>query len=185
MRQFNPGPSGFRMDRQGSMLAHTVIVMTCLSVLLTLSGTLLFRMFRQQSEMTRSIVQTGTLSRLARDFRTDVHRAESITLVRDNGASLQLGVRGATVTWFTVGEVVHRVTGDTPVPDIQTAPRETYRCPYADVRLSIVRTEGQRPLATLQVSRGSQTPPVGFRVHTLSTVVAVGLDNRFAEGGTP
>ena len=183
MRRCDPKQPAPRKVRQGSLLVQTVIVMTCLSILLTLSGTLLFRMFRQQTEMTRSIVQTGTLSRLARDFRTDVHRAESVKLVEDNGSRLELSLRGSTVVWFTTGHVVHRTAGETDAPDIRTAPGETYLCPYADVSLSLVRTEQQRPLATLEVRRGSQTLPGGFQLHTLSTSAAVGLDQRFA-GGT-
>jgi len=156
--------------------------MTCLSVLLTLSGTLLFRLFRQQTEMTRSIVQTGTLSRLSRDFRADAHRAESVKRTGDNGTRLEFRFRSSTVTWSVADEVVHRVVNETTGSGTETAARETYLCPYAEIQVSVARAEQQRPLARLVVRPGVQMPPAGFQIHTLSASAAVGLDHRFAGG---
>jgi hypothetical protein len=100
-------------DRRGTMLAQMVIVMSCMSILITLSGTLLFRLLHQQVEMTKSVVQTGTWARLARDFRTDVHGAKSAKQAGENGNALTLTVDDGTVTWrsdgeFTPGQILIR-----------------------------------------------------------------------------
>lgn len=169
--------------RRGSLLAKMVIVMSCLSILITLSGSLLFRLFRQQSDMTLDIVQTGTWARMARDFRTDVHNAKSVRPTGDNGDALELSVEDGTVTWLAAEESVRRIhrPSDSQTT-IEETPGERYLCREAGARFSLSETDGRGSLAVLQVNPAE--PSNGqVEARTLTVRAAVGLDRRF-EGGT-
>jgi hypothetical protein len=160
------------------MLAQIVIVMTCMSILITLSGMLLFRLLHQQVEMTKAVVQTGTWTRLARDFRNDVHAAGSAKQMGEGGNALELAVDDGTVTWRSEGEFVHRV--HRPV-DSQTAPEltpgERYHCQNASATFSLSETETTGPLAVLQVAP-VDSAEASYAATSLRISTAVGLSRR-------
>jgi len=159
-----------------------VVVMSCMSILITLSGTLLFRLFRQQANMTQVTVQMATWSRLARDFRSDIHSARSAQETGENGESLELAFENGTVTWRADGEIVHRIHRVTDSPrTVAETPGERYLCPNGAAVFSVSATEGQESLVELRVtpadSEKASSIPNSLRIST-----ALGL-NRRHEGG--
>lgn len=177
-RRISTNTPSRRTIRRGSLLAQMVIVMSCMSILVTLSGMLLFRLFHQQAEMTKSVVQTGTWTRLAHDFRSDVHDASLAQTTGGDGDTLELTVQNGTVTWRQVGEFVFRTqrsaNSQTPV---ESTPGERYLCPGGSARFSLIETPGRSPLAVLRIhpamsaeSRNSAT--------SLHVSAAVGLNRR-------
>jgi hypothetical protein len=169
-------------NRRGSMLAQMVVVMTCMSILITLSGMLLFRLLHQQAEMTKAVVQTGTWTRLARDFRQDVHEAKSAKQVGEKGSELELTVEDGTITWRSEGEIVHRVfrPADSQAA-VEATPGERYLCQNAAATFSISEAESTEPLAILQVAPADSTE-ASFAATSLRVSTVVGLNHRF-EGG--
>ena len=170
--------------RRGSLLAQMVVVMSCMSILITLSGTLLFRLFRQQANMTQATVQTATWSRLARDFRSDVHSARSANVTGEDGKSLELVFENGTVTWRADGEVVHRIHRATDSPKtVKETPGEQYLCPNGAAVFSVSTPNGQKSLVELRVtpadSGKASSIPNSLRIST-----ALGLDRRHEGGPT-
>ena len=151
---------------------------------ITLSGTLLFRLFRQQANMTQATVQTATWSRLARDFRADVHSARSAQVTGENGKSLELIIENGTVTWRADGEIVHRIHRATDSPrTVAETPGERYLCPNGAAVFSVSATEGQESLVELRVtpanSEKASSIPNSLRIST-----ALGLNHRHEGGPT-
>ncbi|MDA0591029.1 MAG: hypothetical protein O2820_10310 [Planctomycetota bacterium] len=169
-------------NRRGSMLAQMVVVMTCMSILITLSGMLLFRLLHQQVEMTKAVVQTGTWTRLARDFRNDVHAARSAKQTGEAGNALELTFDDGTVTWRSDGEFVHRAHRPA---DSQTGPEltpgERYRCQNATATFSLSQAEATGSLAVLQVAPVDSSE-ASYAATSLRISTAVGLSRRH-EGG--
>lgn len=193
----NPGMANnsFRRNsvkRRGTMLAQMVVVMSCMSILITLSGTLLFRLFRQQADMTQATVQTATWSRLARDFRSDVHRAKSAKVAGDKGESLELAFPNGTVTWRADGEVVHRIHRPADSQkSVEETPGERYLCPNGAATFSVTEAavtetavteaEGQGKLVELRVAPADSAKASSIP-DSLLLSTALGLDRRH-EGG--
>lgn len=179
-RRPNNGTTPEALQRRGSLLAQMVVVMSCMSILITLNGTLLFRLFRQQSEMTVATVQAAVCSRLARDFRNDVHQAAEIRRIGDDERSLELTVESGTIIWQIDGDTVRRVhlPADTQ-KTLNNSPGERYHCLDCSVSFTLVEAEGQSTLAQLQLA------PAGSPTATASTIrilSSLGLARRH-EGG--
>lgn len=61
--------------RQGYSLIELVVVMSMLSVLLALTGTTFYFLMRSEKSVTQSLVTERSVSRLANQFRDDVHQS--------------------------------------------------------------------------------------------------------------
>lgn len=173
-----------QQNRRGSMLAQMVVVMTCMSILITLSGMLLFRLLHQQAEMTKAVVQTGTWTRLARDFRHDVHEANSAKQAGEGGSELELTVDDGTITWRSEGEIVHRAfrPADSQAT-VEATPGERYLCQDAAATFSVSEAGSTGALAILQVSP-ADSAEASFAATSLRVSTAVGLNHRFEGGPT-
>lgn len=86
-------------NRRGSGLVKCIVIMTMFSMLMTIAGTALFRMFRQQMDLSTSIAHSSVLSRLARDFRSDVHAAKEAKIVGDAGREIVFRSGDDIITW--------------------------------------------------------------------------------------
>lgn len=170
--------------RRGSLLAQMVVVMSCMSILITLSGTLLFRLFRQQANMTQATVQTATWSRLARDFRSDVHGAGSAKVAGEDGESLELVLENGTVTWRADGEIVQRIHRATDSQKtIEETPGERYLCPNGAAVFAVSATEGLETLVELRVMP-AEAEKASLLRNSLRISTALGLDRRHEGGPT-
>lgn len=168
--------------RRGSLLAQMIVVMSCMSILITLSGTLLFRLFRQQATMTQATVQTATWSRLARDFRSDVHGASLAKVAGEDGRTLELAFENGTVTWRADGEIVQRThrAADSSKP-VEETPGERYLCPNGAAAFSVIASENQVTLIELRVTP-AEAEKASSISNSLRISTALGLDRRH-EGG--
>lgn len=167
--------------RQGSFLVQCIVVMTMLSIIMTISGTALFRLFRQQSDLSVSIAHSALLSRLARDFRADAHAAQDVTVAGDGGREIVFRNGTGLVTWSVGTGLVTRATRDGQATDV-TQPTESTRLPEMELRFEVLpkptsdqSTDSPRVRMTLL-----PTAQAKFHVVTTTTIdAAVGLNHRF------
>ena len=171
--------------RRGSALIQMIVTMAVLSILLTVSGTALVRMYRQQSLQLERIARTAAWQRLARDFRNDVHSATDVSISEDDPTLLVITQTDQTITWVVVNDSIRRVmTGPSsePQPDIdpRQMPGEAYRFLDATLQITVV---SDNDTATFAVVAVTSHEPAGIAEPSTDRIEAhVGRDLNFAPG---
>ncbi len=94
--------------RRGFSLIQLLVVMSMLSVITTFCGVMLAKLFRQHASLTTLTAQTGTWTRLTRDFRHDLHGATTAELSGADGRNLLLTVGGQRIRWTVSADVIRR-----------------------------------------------------------------------------
>lgn len=176
----DPENSKHHCHRRGSWLPQLVITLTIMSVLMTISSSALFRMYRQETLMVERIFQTSTWLRLSRDFRRDIHVASSVTPSED-GLQLTLKNSETDIVWLIAGDEVKRVLHQSDTAEPASLPGEEYAFADSTLRFSVTTAESTGSVASLQM-----TPPAtpnGSTPQTRSIPAAVGLDHRFNNPG--
>ena len=179
------GPDRHR--RRGLTLIHLLVVMSMLSVLTCFCGVLLAKLFRQHASLTTLTAQTGTWTRLSRDFRRDLHAATAAEISGAGARNLLLNVAGERIHWTISADVIRRTVETSkaaePGKTVETGGRPAEQTPSEKYVLanSVSRFEVaamQPPVASLIVEAGpdrDQTTPV-----LKGTVEAVvGFDHRW------
>ena len=121
--------------RRGYSLIEMLAVMTMTSAILTLATMSIGLIMRSERTGRDSLVATQTAQRMARQFRNDVHAAQTATVTSDKQkrSSLTLESFGhPTVTWSHVTVGLRRTVDSTPVRI------ETYRVSTQAVSFHII-----------------------------------------------
>lgn len=169
--------------RRGSALIQMIVTMAVLSILLTVSGTALVRMYRQQSLQLERIARTAAWQRLARDFRNDVHAAMGASVSEDAAAQLVISQADQIITWIVVNDSVRRIVTSAdsesqPATDLKQRPGETYHFPDATLQLTVVESTDTTAFAIVEVTSHE---PAGIAEPTTRRIEAyVGRDLNFA-----
>lgn len=170
--------------RRGTSLIELMVVVTGCAAFLSLSGQLLHRAMRTQSESRRCFDAERTAWRLAKDFRRDANAALAATTAADDvgaGGLLRLELPGERI-------VAYRRDGASIVRTEKqgddAASRETYSLPTATA-IAVEFNESTR-LATLSIGSDPEDeaapPPTRLRDARIDVeaVAAVGRDRRFS-----
>ena len=173
LQQSARGPDRHR--RRGFSLIQLLVVMSMLSVILTFCGVMLAKLFRQHASLTTLTAQTGTWTRLSRDFRQDLHAATSAEISGARSSKLLLNVSGERIQWTVLADVIHRTVETAGRPAEQT-PGEKYVLANSVSRFEVAAM--QPPVASLIVEAGPerdlQTPVLKGTVEAV-----VGFDHRW------
>ena len=151
-------------SRRGVTLIELVVALTMFSFMMTLSGMTFHLLMRSEKMVSQSFVTERALSKLAIDFRDDVHRAKSGTMPASEGASIQqldLDFTDGTSARYLIDK--NRVTRSLMKADTLTA-REDFRLPDCQIRFAPVidsdprvrRLIIERPAPTM--TRNSRAP---------------------------
>ena len=155
--------------------------MSMLSVLTCFCGVLLAKLFRQHASLTTLTAQTGTWTRLSRDFRRDLHAATAAEISGAGARNLLLNVAGERIHWTISADVIRRTVetskaAETAGRPVEQTPSEKYVLANSVSRFEVAAM--QPPVASLIVEAGperDQTTPV-----LKGTVEAVvGFDHRW------
>ncbi|MCA9054101.1 MAG: prepilin-type N-terminal cleavage/methylation domain-containing protein [Planctomycetaceae bacterium] len=170
--------------RSGVSLVELLIVMTALGVVLTTSTVTLYRMLQAQSAATTGLSEAMTLSRLAADFRRDVHAASGVA-VENVGDTTELrlsDVAGNSVVYAArEGRLIRESMPEEAPPADAQPTREEYR--LGPVVITFELRESERLAAVLLTRRDSAesvpTSATGAILHRQPTdttiVAAVGI----------
>lgn len=153
--------------------------MGVMSILLTVSGTALIRMYKQQSVMLQTLDNGAAWKRLARDFRTDVHSAENVSPAAGDTNRIDLTIDGRPVAWIVDGELIRRVTATNDASEIEiNAAGERYVFPDSTLELAISEANaGQSSIVTVVVRAGSESRDSQTGSGSIKAVA--GFDHRF------
>lgn len=181
-------------DRRGVTLVELIVVLTGCAVMLSISGQIIHRAMRSQSDSRRAFDGQRAAWRLATDFRRDAHAAIDATLHEDEedmSEMLRLELHGSRVVSYTRdgANVVRTLTR----PDGPEA-RETYAFP-AGMKAE-VRFDDAASVATMSIgadpAAADEAPPKSANEAPVHVDIAaqVGRDRRFhseepAEEGAP
>ena len=167
------GPDRHR--RRGFSLIQLLVVMSMLSVMLTFCGVMLSKLFRQHASLTTLTAQTGTWTRLTRDFRQDLHAATSAEISGADRRNLLLTVGEQRIHWTVAADEIHR-TVETVGRETEQTPGERYVLANSVSRFEVKALPSQ--VASLIVEAGAdrnlQTPVLKGTVEAV-----VGLDHRW------
>ena len=176
--------------RRGASLIELMVVIAIISALFGMVGVILHRMFLSEQVAMRSAMTERTVSRLAVQFRRDVHAATTVTRVEtENGQASNLvlasshdATTGASPLANVVysigeGEVIREL-----VADGKTTSREVYRLPECRVHLPASTNEAAVEMVSLVIERQGSTitpQPQATRPHrSLAIEAALGRDDK-------
>jgi hypothetical protein len=170
--------------RRGTTLIELMVVITGCAALLSLSGQLLHRALKNQSESRRYFDLEHTAWRLAHDFRRDVNAAETATTPDADDALLRLELPAdRRVAYSRDGASLVRTLTRADGPPA----RETYALPEGAV--VAVEFDEQAQLITLSVTgestKNDQAPPTRINDARLAVdaVAQLNRDGRFEASG--
>ncbi len=169
------------LARSGITLIECLVVITILSVLMALVGSILFRVYRQQSLLTVATHQSSTWLRLARALRSDLHAAAQVSVSGDNNSQLTFNLGPDAVTWSIKGDRVRRASKASNGTG-ESIGTESFVLPRAGLKFELSGSDN-RQLVKLIATAPTQTDDGQPAAH--GTIEgAVGLDRRW-EGGQP
>lgn len=168
--------------RRGSALMQMAVTMTVMSTLMTVSGTALVRMYRQQGRQLERLAATNNWQRLSRDFRSDMHAARGVTRTDDAPQRLVIALESESVTWFIHGDEVRRVKTDAEnvAADADQTLRiagESYAFPDTSIEFEITQETTQAELAAIVIT---PEPDAATQHPSTRIEASVGRDRQFA-----
>lgn len=154
-----------------------IIAISLMGILLTISTTALYRMFRQEALMVERAFETSTWMRLSRDFRRDVHVSRSATPSED-GTRFVLTGSDSRIVWIIKDGDVKRVSQDLKSEsDPSLTPGEQYAFSDSTIRFLLEKPGGAKAIASIEVTPALK--PHGGASPAKVILAAVGLDHRF------
>jgi len=168
--------------RRGTTLVELLIVMTGCAAFLSLSGQLLHRALKTQSESRRFFDAERTAWRLAEDFRRDVHAADAATTDGAGGAEsllrLELPEHRVVVYTREGASIVRTLTR----PDGPAA-RELYPLPARSAIEVEVDDAGRLVTLLIEAEEADPEAPPPTRINEarihVEAVAQLGRDGRF------
>lgn len=155
--------------------------MSMLSVITTFCGVMLAKLFRQHAALTTLTAQTGTWTRLTRDFRHDLHAATTAEVSGDDSRNLLLTVGEQRIRWTVSADVIRRTVETAEAAKAEGSPAgqtpgERYVLANSVSRFEV--TAMPSPVASLIVEAGpdrdQKTPVLKGTVEAV-----VGFDRRW------
>lgn len=155
-------------NRAGKSLLELLVVMALASVVLTLGAQTLIQLLRAERLETSAVSRSMNLSRVARQFRADVHDAKSAQLIPADDQSLEtLELRtsdGRRIVYIAEESEIRRTVHNPP----QTAGREAYRLYYGDLHFEVDDKEERASLGySYLMGRGAENPTVAGKRRVL------------------
>ena len=182
MRSATPSSPRRLRSRAGTSLIQLVIVMSIASVLMSLTGIALHRLFRQEVALVEAVSDTMAWHRLSHEFRHYAHHARSATS-DEPSSELRFELPDGAVLWQVVGSELHRRR--VQINSDERLPAEVYRFTDSDIRFAAdaisedATLDGQ--VVTVEVTRHEGVPGKAFPVRLQA---AVGLNHRVAAAST-
>lgn len=173
-----------RQPRAAFTLIEMLVAIGVLGALTSVAVTALVNLNRQQAGMADGLGLSLSFQRLARDFREDVHAAESASIAGDNGQRLQIVSADSHVVWYVDGVKIRRVSRIGELPDdVSQLPGESYPIPGPTALFAMSPPDGDRngSLAVLHIPPTNDVPSAAAH-YGLRISAAVGLDRRFETG---
>lgn len=167
--------------RRGFSLIQLLVVLSIVSVITCFCGVMLAKLFRQHASLTTLTAQTGTWTRLTRDFRRDLHAATSAEISGAGGHNLLLDVAGERIHWTISADVIQRTvapskSAETVDRPVEQRPGEKYVLANSVSHFEVGAM--QPPVASLIVEAGpdrdQKTPVLKGTIEA-----AVGFDHRW------
>ncbi len=177
-----------RSTRRGYALIEMVLAIGAVGIVLGMCGGLLHVLLRLDRAGRDHLVETATIGRLARQFRSDVHASTEARAGGDAGAAANLDLKlpedRKIVYEAREREVVRTVHHGATVEK-----REAYRLPFSRNGRFLVRNTDSQVWVSLELRRGtakeSETGPGSLR-HDLQIEAVAGKDrDRFALAEKP
>lgn len=166
--------------RNGVTLIELLVVITLFSTIFLLFGSVLFRVYRQQTWLTVATHQSRTWLQLARALRSDLHAASTVSWQGDERSELMLTAGGDSIRWAITDAEVQRfvISGDAQ----EATSRERFVLPNTRLKFELIQSE-QQQLARLTATA---TPLIDSSLPPSSGVIesAIGINRRW-EGGLP
>ena len=161
--------------RACSSLVQLVIVMSIASVLMSLTGVALHRLFRQEVSLVEAVADTATWHRLSHDIRRDAHHAGSAVFEKP-ASELRFELSDGGVLWTVVGNELHRRRLQSDSGKVQ--PSDVYRFTDATIQFA---SESSAESAEVRRKTGRPDNQLPVRLSA-----AVGLNQRVAiRAGAP
>jgi len=171
-------------SRSGHSLIEMMVVFSVFSATMILTGMVFFRLFQSEQTATRTTLIQLTISRLADQFRRDVHAADAVQWKDVNGATVLELTSGSPPFRVSYTAVANSLQRD--VISASDPHRETYRLPEVQVSFphSVVgQTDRSIRLAVLRPRATATTDPQS--IHPLRELVIeaeLGRDHRLITG---
>ena len=186
------GVAAKRNARRGASLIELMVVIAIISTLFSMVGVVFHRLFLSEQVAMRAALTERTVSRLADQFRRDVHVAMTAMHAEAGKESLvslvlktspNAGVEGSdpTTVVYSIddGEVIREA-----FVDGKTASREVYRLPECQMRFPASTNEVTIEMVSLVIERqGSTVTPQPQAVRPRRSLVieaALGRDTKLA-----
>ena len=194
----SPGVNAARLtktsQRRGVSLIELMVVIAIISALFSMVGVVFHRLFLSEQVAMRAALTERTVSRLADQFRRDVHaattatrsengdgRASSLALLSSHDVAAEPNAAAKVIYSFNDGEVLREL-----IADGKTTSREVYRLPECRLRLPATTTEGKVEVVSLIIERQGSTitpqPQATRPRRSLAIEAALGRDDQLAKG---
>lgn len=162
------------MARQGKTIIELLVVISVFGAMMTPIGRLLHTMMRAEREGAHALAAGTNASRLAREFRSDVHAARDTQLAKANGELQLVRNDGTVVTYRAAGDHIQR----TITRGEETLSRDSFRLGLGATRFEL---SDEPPLAILLHERRSPgaNPPESPGIRSLRVEAVPGRDYRF------
>ncbi len=182
-----------RKARRGASLIELMVVISIISILFGMVGVVFHRLFLSEQVAMRAALAERTVSRLADQFRRDVHAsttamrtdngdglAASLTLTSSTDAAAEPNAAAKVIYSFHDGEVLREL-----IADGKTTGREVYRLPECRLRLPAATNEGRVEMVGLVIERRGSTitpqPQATRPWRSLVIEAALGRDGRLRQ----
>ena len=167
------------MTRQGKTIIELLVVITVLGAMITPMGRLLHTMMRSEREGAHALAAGASGSRLAREFRSDVHAAREMDLLasEDGPGDLKLIHSDERVVTYVPGDGrIRRIVtrGD------KTLSRDSFRLSPGTSHFEIL-SEPRRVMLIHERHPAAAHPQESAGTNVLRVEAVPGRDYRFAE----
>ncbi len=172
-----------------------MVVIAIISIIFSMVGVMFHRLFLSEQVAMRAALVERTVSRLADQFRRDVHASSTAMRIGNDGVAAGLTLTSSTgaaaepnaapkviyvIYSFNDGEVLREL-----VADGKTTGREVYRLPECRLRLPAATSEGRVEMVGLVIERRGSTvtpqPQATRPWRSLVIEAALGRDGKLGQ----
>ena len=183
----SPGADATRLTkglRRGFTLIELMVVIAIISVIFSLVGAVFQRLFLSEQSAMRAALDEQTVSRLADQFRRDIHAATFAEIdTQREGATGSLGLFEANRDQPAIVYVVltDEVIREQRAADATVSHREVFRLPECRISFATQVAEAEVSFISLSIARQHSTitpqPQATRPYRTLAVEAALGRDN--------
>ena len=181
-----------KAKRRGFTLIELMVVIAIISVIFSLVGAVFQRLFLSEQSAMRAALIEQTVSRLADQFRRDIHAATFAEVdTHREGATGSLGLFEANRDQPAIVYVIltDEVRRERRAADSSVSHREVYRLPECRIAFAVQVAEAEVSFLSLSIARQHSTitpqPQASRPYRTLVVEAALGRDNRLTTSLKP